>query len=57
MSSLCLLSEIDSVTRQLAEKQSAYAKAMKEGKEFSHVKKIFLEIKELRGRLQLLVRN
>lgn len=57
MQLLAHLSEIDDVRQRLAAKNKEYADAMKAGKEFSFVKKIFLEIKSLRARLQYLVKN
>ena len=57
MNLLPQLSEIDTVKQQLAVKDREYANAIKTGKEFSFVKRIFLEIKELRTRLLYLIKN
>lgn len=57
MKSLCQPSEIDILRQRLAAKHLEYAKAMKEDKEFSYVKRIFKEIKELRAKLHLTIED
>lgn len=57
MTSLCQPPGNDNLTSQLAEKKSEYARAMKEDREFSYVKKIYLEIKELYSKLYARVKN